>query len=153
MLAASGTALLAKRLTSDRLRGVAVVLAAALLVVGCGPSEREKVERAAKTRWHARSGTCTHRSGNLYGCVLLRAHIPSGCSSPTITSRRSSTAASARAKRLSTFRRRHAATRVRSAAPVKQPARPLASVNARYFGYVRISMRCRCWGGAATGAS
>jgi hypothetical protein len=76
MLAASGTVLLAKRLTSDRLRGVAVVLAAALLVVGCGPSEREKVERAAKTRWQARSGTCTHRSGNLYGCVLLRAHIP-----------------------------------------------------------------------------
>jgi hypothetical protein len=52
------------------------VLAAALLLVGCGPSEREKVERAAKERWHARGATCTHRSGKLYGCVLLRAHIP-----------------------------------------------------------------------------
>ena len=53
-----------------------IVLAAALLLVSCGPTEREKVERAAKKRWQARSATCTHRSGKLYGCVLLRAHIP-----------------------------------------------------------------------------
>ena len=52
------------------------MLAATLLLVGCGPTEREKIERAAKGRWHARSATCTHRSGKLYGCVLLRAHIP-----------------------------------------------------------------------------
>ena len=61
----------------DRGRGVGVVLAAAaLLLVACGPSEREKVERAAKKRWHARSATCTHRSEKLYGCLLLGAHIP-----------------------------------------------------------------------------
>jgi hypothetical protein len=61
---------------TDRVRGLSVVLAAALLLVGCGPSEREKIERAAKERWHASSATCTHRSEKLYGCVLLRAHIP-----------------------------------------------------------------------------
>jgi hypothetical protein len=52
------------------------VLSAVLLLVGCGPTEREKVERAAKKRWQARGATCTHRSGKLYGCVLLRARIP-----------------------------------------------------------------------------
>jgi hypothetical protein len=52
------------------------VLATVLLLVGCGPSERERVERAAMKRWHARSATCAHRSGKLYGCVLLRARIP-----------------------------------------------------------------------------
>jgi hypothetical protein len=53
-----------------------VALAAALLITGCGTTERAKVERAAKERWHARAATCTHRSGRLYGCVLLKAHIP-----------------------------------------------------------------------------
>jgi len=60
---------------SHRVRRLGIVLAA-LLLVGCGLNEREKVERAAKDRWHAQSATCTHRSGHLYGCVLLRAHIP-----------------------------------------------------------------------------
>ena len=52
------------------------MLAAVLLLVGCGRTEREKVERAASKRWHADSATCTHRSGHLYGCVLVRPHIP-----------------------------------------------------------------------------
>jgi hypothetical protein len=52
------------------------VLTSVLLLVGCGPTERTKVEQAAKKRWHAHSAICTHRSGNLYGCVLLGAHIP-----------------------------------------------------------------------------
>jgi len=65
----------AKRHVADRVRRLGIVLAA-LLLVGCGLNEREKVERAAKDRWHAQSATCTHRSGHLYGCVLLRAHIP-----------------------------------------------------------------------------
>jgi hypothetical protein len=55
---------------------VSVVLAAVLVLIGCGATEREKVERAATKRWHARSATCMHRSGKLYGCVLLQAHIP-----------------------------------------------------------------------------
>ena len=46
------------------------------MLVGCGPTEREKVERAAKNRWQAQSATCTPRFWKLYGCVLLRAHIP-----------------------------------------------------------------------------
>jgi hypothetical protein len=50
--------------------------ATGLLLSGCGTSERERVERAAKQRWHARTATCTHRSGKLYGCVLLGAEIP-----------------------------------------------------------------------------
>ena len=54
----------------------ALCLPPALLLVGCGSTEREKVERAAKRHWHARSATCTHRSGKFYGCVLLRPHIP-----------------------------------------------------------------------------
>jgi hypothetical protein len=47
-----------------------------LLLVGCGATEREKVERAAAKRWNAHSVTCRHRSEKLYGCVLLGAHIP-----------------------------------------------------------------------------
>jgi hypothetical protein len=68
--------LLAERHAADGVRTLGAVLAVAVLLVGCGPSEREKVERAAKKRWQAHSATCTHRSGKLYGCVLLRAHIP-----------------------------------------------------------------------------
>jgi hypothetical protein len=67
---------LIKRPGPERLRGGRVLLAAVVLLVGCGPTEREKVERAASKRWHARSATCTRRSGHLYGCVLFRAHIP-----------------------------------------------------------------------------
>lgn len=47
-----------------------------MLLVGCGATERAKVERAAKKRWHARIVTCTHHYGKLYGCVLLGARIP-----------------------------------------------------------------------------
>ena len=49
---------------------------APLVLVACGSTERAKVERAAKKRWQARSATCIHRAGKLYGCVLLEAHIP-----------------------------------------------------------------------------
>ena len=63
---------------TERVAILGVVSAVALLLSGCGPSERERVERAAKQRWNARTATCTHRSGQLYGCVLLGAQIPVG---------------------------------------------------------------------------
>jgi hypothetical protein len=53
-----------------------VVLGAVLLFSGCGPTERQRVERVAKKRWHADDATCVHRWGHLYGCVLLEAAIP-----------------------------------------------------------------------------
>ena len=69
--------LFAERHAVVRVCSRSVVLALVLLlVVGCGVTERKKVEQAAKNRWHARSATCTHRTGKLYGCVLLGAHIP-----------------------------------------------------------------------------
>ena len=61
---------------AGRSRSLGVVLAAVLLLAGCGPSERERVERAASKRWRADSATCTRRSERLYGCVLVNAHIP-----------------------------------------------------------------------------
>lgn len=58
--------------------------ALAFSAVACGPSEAERVERAAKARWHAQSASCRkrssavlfHRRGVLYGCVLRGATIP-----------------------------------------------------------------------------
>jgi hypothetical protein len=61
---------------ADRARGVGAGLVLTLLLVGCGATERKKVEHAAKERWQARSATCIHRAGNLYGCVLVGARIP-----------------------------------------------------------------------------
>jgi hypothetical protein len=55
---------------------LAVALIALPCFVGCGATERQKVERAAKERWYARGATCAHRSGHLYGCVLEGARIP-----------------------------------------------------------------------------
>ena|SRR5436190_17633893 len=51
---------------------------------GCGPSAAERVERAAKIRWHAQSASCVRRSsvfvagrrGDLYRCILRGASIP-----------------------------------------------------------------------------
>jgi hypothetical protein len=61
---------------ADRACGVGAGLVLTLLLVGCGATQREKVEHAAKERWQARSATCMHRAGNLYGCVLVGARIP-----------------------------------------------------------------------------
>jgi hypothetical protein len=59
-------------------------MALAVAAAACGPSEAERVERAAKGRWHAQSASCTkgssailfHRRGVLYWCVLRGATIP-----------------------------------------------------------------------------
>jgi hypothetical protein len=65
-----------ERKSADRVPILAVALIALPVFVACGPTERQKVERAAKERWDARDATCAHRSGHLYGCVLQGARIP-----------------------------------------------------------------------------
>jgi hypothetical protein len=61
---------------ADRVCDVGAALVVSLLLVGCGATERQKVEHAAKARWQSRSATCMHRAENLYGCVLVGARIP-----------------------------------------------------------------------------
>jgi hypothetical protein len=65
-----------ERTSAVRVHMVAVALIALPLFVGCGATERQRVERAAKERWYARYATCARRSGHLYGCVLQGARIP-----------------------------------------------------------------------------
>src|SRR5919201_4842124 len=72
--------------TSARMmrRTFLVFLPLVVWCAGCGPSTAQRVEQAAKVRWHAQSASCVRRSsvvvagrsGELYRCILGGASIP-----------------------------------------------------------------------------